>query len=354
MAEQQTPTASTPEAPAPATPAVPSPETTTTKEPTLQEWRSQRAKREAGEEPAETTPAPKAARSPLAGPEEPPEPDDLPDPSQVKPPEQGKDHRWKDPETGITLDMRRRDHRRMKRALEERAAYARRAMQAGQPAAPAQPPAQAQRGAQPGAQHDPEPTFDQFAQEADPYAAYVKAQARWVAREEFRQQTAQRTDVERAQRVVAQVNAAQSAWDAKLPDVKTRYPDFDDAYNELHSYLERVPLQVRREFVSYLLSAPQQTGHDIAYYLGNHPEELDQMFQAPNGAAHLRAIGAIEARVQAAMTPATAPAPQKPAAAPMKPVGSAATTTTFSTESNPGDLTAYRKRKGVRGGYAVA
>lgn len=336
----------TPAAPVPSTP---SPETLT-----LRDYRAQ--KKEPPVPVADPTPAapPTVATTPEpAHPlSAPPEPPDDPEPATVKPPEQGPDHRWRDPETGIRLDMRRRDHRQMKRALEDRAALAHRLaaleQRVTQQAPPAPESARPQVPPAPAAHDpsDPEPTLEQFADQPDPYSAYTRAVARWEARQAHREFEAQRTRVESARQTAAQIDSAQSAWDAKLPDVKQRYPDFDAAYHELHDTLRRIG-RGSRPLVQYLLTA--EHGHDVAYFLGNHPQEVEALFRAPSLDAHLRAIGALEARVVAlAKRPAAPPAPpMTPPPAPMTPVGASGTPTSFNPQT--ASLAQYRAlKKGLR------
>lgn len=344
---EQTPAAVAP-VPAEGTPApAPSPS------PTLAEWRAARkTETPAVPEPAPAAPAPEPPQNPLAGPPEPPEPPDEPEPEAAKGPEPA-GHRWKDPDSGVTLDLRRRDHRRIKRLLEERATFASQLRQG--PALPAPPLPQSKTAAPeaataPADPRDPEPTYEQFADAPDPNAAYLAAVGRWNARQEIRHHEAQRAAVEHAQRYEAHIASRQSAWDAKLPEVQQRYPDFDAAYTELFDALASQQ-QRSKPFVQYLLTSP--VGHDIAYYLGQHPEEVQRLFAHPTLDAHLRAIGAIEARVQHLLEQAHTPAPPvKPAPAPIPPVGGSATPTSY--DARTADLATFRRKHGVLGGRAVA
>lgn len=316
----ETPATPAPSAPAPVTPPVPS---------SLAEFRTQRDAAPV-EPPAVPSPTVHIAV------EEPPEPledagaepDETPPAEGVKPPEQTPAHRWKDPETGITLDLRRRDHRRIKRALEqgaevtrERDSLAQRVQAFGRPPdleRPRQAPAEA---SQPDSS-DPEPTLEQFAEEADPYLAHSRALARWDARQEFKTQQATYTRVERARQAQTRITEAQLAFDAELPQVKTRYPDFDDAHQEVLAELGRVPLPVRGPVVHRLLTSPVR--HDLTHYLGTHPEDLSAVVSARSAYEQAMTLGAIETRVRALVNQRAAPAPHSPTPpppAPMAPVG---------------------------------
>jgi hypothetical protein len=355
------------------TPTVAAPAPTPVAEPsapvaekTLAQFRAERATPPAPvvEPPAAVVEPPPAPTSPLAAAPEPPEPieePETPDPAAVKPPEQGANHRWKDPETGIVLDMRRRDHRKMKRLAEERHQYAqeilalRQQLQA-RPVAPAaqevSPPQQPSASIDP---RDPEPTIEQFpidnyANHPDPYASQLIALNRAVTQWEIRQANTQRADVERTQLVSAAIAAAQSSFDAELPSVRERFADFDAAYGELVDVLGRVPVAIRTPIVHRLLTAPQR--HAIAYFLGNHPQELGRLIHARSTQEQQFVMGEIAAQVKAASAAPTPVPPQKLAPAPMAPVNSGGTPTTY----NPATATLaqFRARNGVIGGRRVS
>lgn len=329
-------------------------------EKTLAQFREEKAALAEGRaiEPAEPV-APVV--STLAAAPEPPEPADEPDvpitpnPADAKAPEQGANHRWKDPETGIVLDMRRRDHRRMKRALEERHAFAQRLLQppsppSAPPAAPAAPPPARAAAPAAGDPADPEPQLDDFADQPDPYGAHTRALARWEARQEFRTQQAARADVDRTQQRNTAIAASQERFDTALPAVRERYPDFDAAYGELHETLARAPLPVRTPIIHRLLTTPQ--GHDLAYYLGNHPEDLARLVTARTPSEQLLALGDIEAQVKFALKSAGQPAPHNLPAPPMAPVNGGGTSTTYNPTT--ANLAQFRARHGVRGGRRVS
>lgn len=343
-------------APAPAIAAEPSAPVV---EKTLAQFRAERAAPVAPvvEMPATAVEPEPAPANPLAV-VEPPEPPDEPetpeiDPAAIKAPEQGaKDHRWKDPETGIVLDMRRRDHRRMQRALIERHQLAQQVLQGRAPQVPQPPAAPEPPQAAPRALSvdptDPEPQLEQFADQPDPYLAHARATARWEARQEFKQLTAQRADVERTHRVAAAIDTAQGRFDAALPSVRERYADFDAAYGDVIETLGRVPLARRTPIVHQLLTHPQ--GHDLAYFLGNHPQDLQRLVSARTPHEQAFVMGEIASQVKAKL--AAPVAPLKPAAPPMAPVNAGSSPTTY----NPAtaDLAQFRAKHGVWGGRRIA
>ena len=288
---------------------------------TLAEFRAQKS---APPEPVAVEPAPVAVvESEPAEPVEADGEDDAPAQEPAKGPEPAA-HRWKDPDTGMTLDLRRRDHRRMKRLLEERADLARQVSQYRQPEPqererPREVPQQAQAD-----QHDPEPQLEQFADAPDPYMAHSRAVAKWEARQEFRQLQATQARVERQRSATAAIGRAQQEYDSGLPQARARYADFDDAHAEVLAELGRVPMPARAPLVHRLLTSPLR--HDLTHYLGSHPDDLAAVASARSAYEQGMVLGAIETRVRALVnqrTPAST-STTPPPSAPMTPVGGTA------------------------------
>lgn len=282
-----------------------------------------------------------ALATPVDADDEPPEP-------EPKGPEPVA-HRWKDPDTGVRLDLRKKEHRRIKELLEDRSRTAAenrelRARLSQPPQAP-QPERPAARAAQPDP-NDPEPTLEQFADQPDPYGAYVAATARWHARQEHQQLSAQREGVARMQRIEAQVNSAQEAFNAGLPEVRTRYPDFDTAYEALTAAIPKDP-RLNAPLVSLLLKSDIK--YDIAYYLGHHQEELQALYRVRTRLDHERALGALDARVRGLLKSGPAQTSTTRAPAPTSPVhtGAPATIRTAEDIAKSGDLQAWKSMRGM-------
>lgn len=354
---------------APETPAAPAPAT----EPSLSEFEQHKVSRgfmetpkrpeaPAVDPPSEPEPKPAAETTvnPLAAAPEPPEPpptaDDA-DPPAAKGPEPV-DKRWKDPDTGVVLDLRYRKDRRIKHVLEERAQLAQRlaAIEAriaqGGPQRQPPPQAQAQRPVGPDP-NDPEPTLEQFSDKPDPYAAWMDAKVQHGVRQALKQHGTQQQQAFRQQQMRQQVDTAQSQWDAKLPEVRQKYHDFDAAYGEFFSSVAGLGRR-GRPLVAHLLKSP--VGHDVAYFLGNHPEELERLFAAPSLDAHYRAIGALEARIEQALKAQPAPTSTTRAAAPITPVNAGAPAARRNAEdvAKEGDYQAYRALRGMPSTAATA
>ena len=249
-----------------------------------------------------------------------------------------------DPDTGDVLDRRTRAAKRIEALLRERHALREQLAKQSQET-PQAPPAEAPPPAQAPAE-DAEPTLTQFSQEPDPYAAYTAANARWHARQEFQKQTDQQSTANRTAHLEASVQKAQDTWDGKLDEVRKRLPDFDQAYTAMYETLPTDGKQ--RPLVETLLTSP--IGHEMAHYLGTHPKAVGDLYNQPTLKAHLRAIGKIEAQVEAGLqktgTPVSTPVGTPPP--PMNPVGGGATSTNY--DSRSATLAQFRKHNGVRGG----
>ena len=299
--------------------------------------------------PVEAPETPEAPVNPLAAA---PEPTEDPDPGDVTPEPKGPEavaHRWKDPDTGVTLDLRRRDHRRMKRLLEERsdlsAQLTRMRAQLSQPPTPE--PTQAPPRASVAAPSPAEPTLEQFADQPDPYAAYMDAKIQHGIQQALTKTQSERASVERTQQTQAAIASAQQAFDAQLPDVRARYPDFDHAHTELYDTLARVPAGVRAGVVHRLLTSPVK--HDLAYYLGNHPEDLATLTSARSAHEQAIALGRIEASVEQALKAAPTQTSTTRAPAPITPVNAGAPSARrdLAQLAKDGDYQAYRTTRGM-------
>ena len=249
-----------------------------------------------------------------------------------------------DPDTGDVLDRRTRAAKRIEALLRERHVLREQLAKQSQET-PQAPPAEAPPPAQAPAE-DAEPTLTQFSQEPDPYAAYTAANARWHARQEFQKQTDQQSTANRTAHLEASVQKAQDTRDGKLDEVRKRLPDFDQAYTTMYETLPTDGKQ--RPLVETLLTSP--IGHEMAHYLGTHPKAVGDLYNQPTLKAHLRAIGKIEAQVEAGLqktgTPVSTPVGTPPP--PMNPVGGGATSTNY--DSRSATLAQFRKHNGVRGG----
>lgn len=165
-----------------------------------------------------------------------------------------------------------------------------------------------------GPESDPEPTPDQF----DSYEKFVKAQARWEARQEFReQQAAARAQAERQQDAAAERERA-TTWQTRLAETRHKTPDFDSRINP--------DLPISEPMRDIVMDS--EVGPELLLYLSEHPD-LAQRLSTLHPIQVIREMGKLEARLDAAHSgPASAAKPTvSQAPAPIKPVAGTPQTT---------------------------
>ena len=138
-------------------------DTTPPELPSLAEWRTRPETEETAETPEQVATAPVAEPTDRVD-------EDAEEEEETHAPPEKDGHRWKDPDSGMRLDLRRRPHRRMKALLEERHRIAEenRELKA-RLEAPAKPEKTPQASPQPVADpNDPEPQLEAFADQPDP------------------------------------------------------------------------------------------------------------------------------------------------------------------------------------------
>lgn len=177
--------------------------------------------------------------------------------------------------------------------------------------APAPPPTPQ---APPQAQDDDAPpTLEQFAEEADPYLAYVDARADWKARQVLKDE---RRRYEAAERERQQWAAVQT-FESRRNDFASRTPDFAQV-------MQTSPAQSSGAMREAIVVSDR--GPEILYFLCTHPEVADQLAAetAHFGPEHMPLV---RRHLESLVQPATAPTAQSPAVKsnarpPIRPVGS--------------------------------
>jgi len=162
-----------------------------------------------------------------------------------------------------------------------------------------------------------EPQFEQFAQAADPYTAYVQAWARW---DNARQVEARFSRYEQAQAA----KAREQAFTSTLGEGRKAYPDFDQRLTEA----DTLGLQVSAVMREAIADSPKAA--DLVYYLATHPEECTQLAleseTTPTAAATVMRRLLESHLAPRAVSPsgngAAARAPASTAKPPIQPVGS--------------------------------
>lgn len=165
-----------------------------------------------------------------------------------------------------------------------------------------------------------EPTIEQFANEADPYAAWTRALARYDRKKEtFEAQQAYAQQQAQAQ------TAAQQAADAQLLETaRARVQAFQAAHPD---YAQKVqPFLQQYGQVPELLGRAIQSSDkapDLVYYFADHPQEFEEhLFDAFNKPADALAVAVLQRRLLArlaAVPTGSAPSPVSSVIAPRPP-----------------------------------
>jgi hypothetical protein len=237
------------------------------------------------EAPAET-PEPEAKPAEAAA-EVTPEPEVKPDTPEAEP----------DPasEAGKALAKKRNSlQARIDEEVRRRGEAERRAAQLEAELAAARGKPAAQQPAEPVADpSDPEPTVDQF----ETYEKYVKAQARWEARQEVKAATAAIAAREQGRAIV-------SAQDRAYASLKAAHADADDVLGAFTAAGGQYSPLVSE----FIIGHPD--GHEVAYALAKDPELNARLGAIEHPALVALELGRVLARIEAS---AVTPEPVKPA-----------------------------------------
>lgn len=179
------------------------------------------------------------------------------------------------------------------------------------------------------------------------YEDFVDALTQWNARQIAAEQIAQLRAEDALAVVQAQQQEMLSVFEAAKTDARQRYPDFDDVMTSDVA----VAMPITEPMQHIITTSP--VGHDVAYYLVQHPDEAQVIAQqAPLDA--LRTLGRLEERVNhalhragngraAAQQSAQAHARVTSAPPPVEPVGGHATTTSLSDDQL--DYQSYKTKR---------
>jgi hypothetical protein len=176
---------------------------------------------------------------------------------------------------------------------------------------------------------DPEPTVDQF----ETYEKYVKAQARWEARQEVKAATAAIAAREQGRAIV-------SAQDRAYASLKAAHADADDV---LGAFTEAGG-QYSPLVSEFIIGHPD--GHEVAYALAKDPELNARIGALQHPAMVAVELGRVLARIEAA---AVVPEPVKPAPvvtkapAPVTTVGGGAGAVASADPSTMSSIAEWRK-----------
>ena len=130
------------------------------------------------------------------------------------------------------------------------------------------------------------PKLEQF----QSFDEYVAAVSEWKAEQKFSElTTAQQRAYQEAQQR-QQAAATTQAWESRLNEARKGTPDYDEI-------IESADVQVTQAMGRAILDSEQ--GPMVALYLARNPEEADRIAALNSDAAVARAIGRIEAKLEA-------------------------------------------------------
>lgn len=179
------------------------------------------------------------------------------------------------------------------------------------------------------ARDDAEPTREQF----DNPDEYAKALSQWSTKQAIQQYEATQRQKAEEERNATEFQKVLSSWHEGRAKATEKYPDYE-------SVAENQDLQVAQHVGLALLQVPN--GHDVLYWLGQHPTEASRISAMHTGQAAIE-IGRLSERLSAPPPTSKAPAPTKPLAGNSNAAGAVAP------EDDPSymerRLEALRKRK---------
>jgi hypothetical protein len=201
-----------------------------------------------------------------------------------------------------------RENERIKRDLAAQAAHIEYLTRQGQPP-PGQTPAPPAGQAPAPSSGTPRPRMEDFTTQVE----YLDALTDWKLDEREHLRHVQAVQAREA----SQRQTAQQQWAQRESEGRDKYEDYDEVVSRL-SLLETIAPIVADTF------RESTSGHDLLYYLGQHPGDVQQL----NGLLPLAAarwLGQLEGRLGAPVPPARPPVrpagTRPPATTPMQPVG---------------------------------
>lgn len=143
---------------------------------------------------------------------------------------------------------------------------------------------------------DPEPTLDQFADQADPYAAWMRATAKWDARREFKEQAKLHAEAAQVQQRQYQQHQKQQQERQRIGQWAQRMEQAFTANPEMRAQVEDMPV-LPRPMMDVILDS--EIPSQIIQHLVNHPEEHARIQGLPP-LHQYRAVSRIEYQLEQA------------------------------------------------------
>lgn len=180
----------------------------------------------------------------------------------------------------------------------------------------------------------------------DSYEDFIRAEARYVAKQEFRAEREAAQKAEREAKEKASRDDALRQFDERKAATAAKYEDFEDALE----VAKRLP--ITDAMFEAMVRTPE--GWDIVHHFGTHPDEAHRIATLPPY-AQAAEIGKLAARVAvgaqgAPATVAAVPAPTKSAPVskapePIKPGGESAKVEKDPVNMTDAEFAAWRKRQ---------
>lgn len=130
---------------------------------------------------------------------------------------------------------------------------------------------------------DDEPKRDAY----DDYEAFIEDRARWVARQEFREQSQKHEEETRRERESRMAAELQQRWESSYAKALDSYDDYEDIFDQ-------VGTAITVEHAGAIRNADEPA--EVVYFLGKNPKELEK-FSKLQGAQLFRAVGRLEERI---------------------------------------------------------
>lgn len=166
------------------------------------------------------------------------------------------------------------------------------------------------------------PSVDQY----QTYEDYLEALSDWKVEQRL---TKERAEAEERQQQESKVKKAQT-YAERVQSARDKYEDYDHIAHGSH-------WSPSQEMADAIMES--DNGPDIAYYLGNNPDEAQRISRL-SSTAQIRELGRLEERLS---KPPPAPKPTK-APEPIKPAGSPAKADKDPADMSPSEFSAWRKK----------
>lgn len=202
------------------------------------------------------------------------------------------------------------------------------------PDQPKQEPAKA-------ADSDPEPKLEDFADQADPYAAWMRAAGRWEARQEFKTQRKQEQEFyqrQQAERQQYEKHAAEQqrlqAWTGRMEQAFATNPD-------LRVTIENMPV-LPRPMMDVIIDS--EIPDQILGHLLQHPEEQQRIAQL-HPLRQFREVSRIEYQLEQAATLTGSAVPAKPKTSANPPISPVSGSHAAPRSGEPGPDATYEEHR---------